>query len=137
MAARCCFTVGFEKLLAELLDVGCDHDRVDPSEVLDAAVVEPVAEEPDGSSVSGAGVLVPDVRGEELEEAPRRPVAGLADDRRDARGVGVGEPLRLLDDGEFPRLRHVDFRLLRTAHFRPPYRTFPGGFAYHNVLYDA
>src|SRR5262249_31311004 len=107
-----------------------------PSEVLDAAAVEPVAEEPHGTGVGGACVLVSDVGGEELEEAPRRAVAGATDEGRHTRGVNVREPLRLLDDGEFPRLRHVDFRLLQTAHSRPPYRTFPGGFAYHNVLYD-
>jgi len=106
--------------LAELLDVGRDEDRIHADQVLDAVLIEPIAEEPDGSRIRGSGVLVPDVGGEEFEEAPRRAIAGVTDDRRYARDVVGREPLRLRDDGEFPRLRHDDFWLLWTFQFPTP-----------------
>ena len=49
-----------------------------------AALLAPAEELADGPGVGGPGVRVPDVGGEELDEAPAGPVAGVGDEGGDA-----------------------------------------------------
>jgi len=88
------------------LDVGGNQHRVNALELAEAALVEPLAEESDGSGVRGARVFVPNVRGEEFQEAPRRALAGAPDERRHGRDVVRRKPLRLVNDGDSPRFGH-------------------------------
>jgi hypothetical protein len=82
MAAKCCFTVGFSKSLAERLDIGGDVKRLDVGELAQLVMLAPGEEPAHGMQIRRAGVPVADGRGEEFQEAARRSVAGVGDDRR-------------------------------------------------------
>ena len=70
------------EVLAERLDVGRDMHRLDVGELAELVALAPGEEAPAGVEVGRAGVLVVDRDGEEFQEAARRRVAGVGDDRR-------------------------------------------------------
>jgi hypothetical protein len=70
---------------AELLDVGADHHRLDLLQVLAPSVLAPGEEARRRPVVRSAGVGIPDVCGEELEEPTGGVIAGVRD--RCRRGV--------------------------------------------------
>ena len=66
---------------AEFLDVSGDDHGFDRLEV-ELPRLAPLSEPADGLGVREAGVLVADVGGEELDEAFRRPLAGVCEQPR-------------------------------------------------------
>ena len=91
---------GLDRRLLELfpqrLNIGRDVQRLDVGELTDAVVLAPGEEFSHRMQVGRAGVPIADGSGEEFQEAARRVVAGVGDDRRhDDRGRDGG--------GDFPR----------------------------------
>ena len=78
----------------QLLDIGGDMEWLDVAEMGDADGVRPSGEAADGGGVGLAGVRVPDVGGEELEDRAGR----WPSRERTGRGAGYRRP------GEFPVL---------------------------------
>jgi len=84
---------GLGEVFAKLLDVGRDHHRLDAAELVNAPGLKPGEKHLHGVDVGPPGVLLPDVGGEELEEAPGAVFAGRGDDDRDAVEACPGERL--------------------------------------------
>ena len=71
---------------AQLLDVGRDMHALDRRELRDAFRRKPIEEFRRGARIGAARVRVPDLRGEEFEEAIRGARAGGGDQGRGTRG---------------------------------------------------
>lgn len=77
--------------LAALLNVRSNNSRVDLLESLDSVCVAPAEKTADRLAVRASRVQVPDVCGEELNEAPRCSVTGRGDRHRDMLEPGAGK----------------------------------------------
>ena len=71
---------------AQLLDVGRDMHALDRRELRDALRLKPIEEFPRRARIGAARVRVPDLRGEEFEEAIGGARAGGGDKGRGVRG---------------------------------------------------
>ena len=72
----------------QLLDIGGDMHALDRREPRHAASREPVEEFDGGARIGAARVRIPDLRGEEFEEAIGGALTGRGDQRRGAIGEG-------------------------------------------------
>jgi hypothetical protein len=80
MQARCCLTEG-AFMLAELLDIRCDVERLDLIERADSTHIAPMQKRGGSAPVCGARVRITDVDGEEIEEVLFGALPRRSDDR--------------------------------------------------------
>jgi len=97
------FDAGLRVGKSALLDEGGDDRRGDAVDIVDPSRVAPAKEVTDGPTVGPARVSVPDVGGEELDEAPGGAVASSGNERRDLVEAGLGR-LSIGGDGGIQRV---------------------------------
>jgi kynurenine formamidase len=114
------------KTVLHRLDIGGNVQRFDIGDATELVFIAPGEEPTDSVVVGHAGVLVADGGGEKFQEAPRRLVAGVGDDRRydDLRRDSARDPRRLLEnwgDGQPTAIDNArPFRPCRSRSRHPP-----------------